>query len=138
MFACAVRTDGRADGTPLGVLAIVFRWDALAQLVVERTPLSPDERVRSRVCIADSRGRLLADSSRDFGRILNLPAWSEIQKLKRGYRMLTLDGASHCLGHACSPGYETYRSGWYSLILQDDSRCGRDEDRKLDTIRVTP
>ena len=74
VFACTVRSDGRADGTPLGVLAIVFRWDALAQTIVERTPLSPAEWERSRVCIVDSRGKLLADSAREFGcAILTLP-----------------------------------------------------------------
>ena len=32
------------------VLGIVFRWDALAQTIVERTPLSEAEWRRSRVC----------------------------------------------------------------------------------------
>lgn len=121
IFACTVRTDGRADGVPLGVLAVVFRWDALAQTIVERTPLSPVEWERSRVCIVDSKGQLLADSAREFGAVLSLPGWNEILKSNRGYRMATMDQVPYCIGHARSPGYETYQTGWHSLLLQDDS-----------------
>ena len=41
----------------------MFRWDALAQTIVTRTPLSDAEWPRSRVCIVDDAGRILADSS---------------------------------------------------------------------------
>ena len=62
VYACTVRQDGRVTGRPLGVLGIVFRWDALAQTIVERTPLSEAEWRRSRVCIVDGQGLLLADT----------------------------------------------------------------------------
>ncbi len=120
IFACTVRTGGRADGNLLGVLAIVFRWDALAQTIVERTPLSPSEWEQTRVCIVDAQGRLLADSAHGFGEILRLPGWNEIQDSSRSYRMAKIDNAPHCIGHARSPGYETYQTGWYSLLLRDD------------------
>ena len=29
-----------------------------------------------------------------------------------------LQGRAYCIAHAASPGYETYRTGWHSLILQ--------------------
>ncbi len=120
VFACTIRSGGQADGTPLGVLAVVFRWDALAQTIVERTPLSPAEWERTRVCIVDSHGRLLADSSREFGEFLKIPEWNEVSNKRRGYRMVEINNEAHCLAHAHSPGYETYRTGWFSLLMQND------------------
>ncbi len=120
IFACTVRTGGQANGRPLGVLAIVFRWDALAQIIVERTPLSVEEWQRSRVCIVDAQGHLLADSAMSFGDRLKIPGWNEILDSDRAYRMATIDNIPHCIGHARSPGYETYRTGWYSVLMQND------------------
>ena len=121
IFACTVRSDGKADGRPLGVLAVVFNWEGLAQTIVERTPLSPAEWERSRVCVVDRLGQVLADSSSHFGTRLSVPGWGEIIKAGRGYRMISINDQPHCIGYAHSPGYETYRTGWYSVLLQDDS-----------------
>lgn len=121
IFACTVRADGQANGKPIGVLAVVFRWDALAQTVVENTPLSVEEWKRSRVCIMDASGKLLADTAQSFDSVLSLPNRGEFLKLDRGYRMVAIDEVPHCVALAHSPGYETYRTGWYSLVLQSDS-----------------
>ena len=121
IFACTVRVGGEATGTPIGVLAVVFRWDALAQTVVENTPLSAEEWKRSRVSIVDPHGKLLADTAQQFGNTLNLPNRADLFKLDRGYRMIVIDDTQHCVAHAQSPGYETYGSGWYSLVVQHDS-----------------
>ncbi|WP_157605125.1 methyl-accepting chemotaxis protein [Schlesneria paludicola] len=121
IFACAVRKGGQPHGDAIGVLAIVFRWDALAQVIVESTPLSSAEWPQTRVCILDAHGRLLADTAGGFGDLLQVPAWKEIQSSPRGFRMAMLTDEPVCIGHAKSPGYETYRTGWYSLILQKDS-----------------
>ena len=121
IFACTVRSGGKADGRPLGVLAVVFNWEGLAQTIVERTPLSPAEWERSRVCIVDHLGQVLADSACQFGTRLSVPGWNEIMKAGRGYRLISINDQPHCIGHAHSPGYETYRTGWYSVLLQDDS-----------------
>ena len=121
VFACTVRRDGKADGVTIGVLAVVFRWDALAQTIVERTPLSPSEWSRSRVCILDTQGEILADSAQKFGSQMRLPDWNGIMDQDRGYDMATIGNRVHCVGHARSPGYETYRTGWLSIILQEAS-----------------
>lgn len=120
VFASTIRQNGQADGKPLGVLAVVFRWDSLAQTVVERTPLAESEWKRTRVCIVDARRKLLADTGRQFGSLLSLPRWDEISTSIRGYRTIAIGGIPYCVGHAASPGYETYRTGWYSLLLQSD------------------
>ena len=121
VFACTVRTGGKSDGHPLGVLAVVFNWEGLAQTIVERTPFSTAEWQRSRACIVDSKGTILADSARAFGSQITIPGWSEVLQSNRGYRTVTMDSMPQFLGHARSPGYETYRTNWYSLLLQDDS-----------------
>ena len=119
IYACTVRSDGCARGEPLGVLGIVFRWDALAQVIVERTPLSNSEWEHTRACIVDSHAVILADTNRDFGTQLKLPSWHEIRRSGRGYHLLEIDDLPHCVGHAKSPGFETYNTGWYSLLIQD-------------------
>ncbi|MCW0411139.1 methyl-accepting chemotaxis protein [Xanthomonas sacchari] len=119
VYACTVRDGGRVDSRVLGVLGIVFRWDALAQTIVQRTPLSESEWGRSRVCIVDAQGRVLADSA---GRMLqdriDFDGRDALFKQPRGAVLIDLDGRPHCIAHAASPGYETYRTGWHSLILQ--------------------
>ncbi len=118
IYACTVRSDGNAHGEPLGVLGIVFRWDTLAQVIVERTPLSNAEWAYTRACIVDSQGAILADTTRDFGNQLKIPCWRDITRSNRGYRILDIDDVPHCVGHAKSPGFETYQTGWYSLVVQ--------------------
>jgi hypothetical protein len=119
VYACTVRDGGRVDGRVLGVLGIVFRWDALAQTVVQRTPLSEQEWGRSRVCIVDPHGQVLADSA---GRMLqeriDFAGREALFKQPRGAVLSDFNGRPHCIAHAASPGYETYRTGWHSLILQ--------------------
>lgn len=119
VYACGVREDGRVDGRLLGVLGIVFRWDALAQTVVQRTPLSEQEWGRSRVCIVDDQGQVLADSAgRTLQDVIDFPGREALLRQPRAAQVIEYAGRAHCIAHAASPGYETYRTGWHSLILQ--------------------
>ncbi|HBK46441.1 MAG TPA: chemotaxis protein, partial [Xanthomonadaceae bacterium] len=119
VYSCSVREGGRIDGRVLGVLGIVFRWDALAQTIVQRTPLSEQEWTRSRVCIVDDGGHVLADSAGHMLRdVIDFPARAQLFKQLRGAEVVDYRGQPHCIAHAASPGYETYRTGWHSLILQ--------------------
>ena len=118
VYACTVRTGGQANGEPLGVLAVIFRWDALGQVIVERTPLSKEEWEQSRACIVDAKGIILADTAKDYGKELMLDCWSHIKRSERGHRIFEIDGVPYCIGHAKAPGFETYCTGWYSLVLQ--------------------
>ncbi|MBD9369393.1 cache domain-containing protein [Xanthomonas sp. XNM01] len=118
VYSCAVREDGRIDGRLLGVLGIVFRWDALAQTIVERTPLSEQEWQRSRVAIVDGGGNVLADSSGLPAEPIDFAERGTLFAGTRGALVTQLQGRAYCIAHAASPGYETYRTGWHSLILQ--------------------
>jgi hypothetical protein len=118
VYSCAVREGGDVRGKVLGVLGILFDWDALAVTIVRRTPLTVDEWTRTRVCIIDGSGRVLADSLEDGDPRINIDAWKPLLKQARSSAVLRMEGRETCVAHAASPGYETYRSGWHSLILQ--------------------
>ncbi|WP_299346474.1 methyl-accepting chemotaxis protein [uncultured Pseudoxanthomonas sp.] len=120
VYACTVREGGRVVGRPLGVLGIVFRWDALAQTIVERTPLSDAEWRRSRVCIVDGQGHVLADSARGDAASprLDFPGRATLFAQARAATDLVIEGRACCLAQAASPGYETYRTGWHCVIQQ--------------------
>jgi hypothetical protein len=119
VYSCTVREGGRVQGRVLGVLGIVFRWDALAQTIVENTPLSEAEWRRSRVCIVDAHGQVLADSAGQGGNgRLELPGRDALFAVPRGAAEEMLEGRPHCIAQAASPGYETYRTGWHCVILQ--------------------
>jgi len=123
VYSCTVREGGRVHGRPLGVLGIVFRWDALAQTVVERTPLSEAEWRRSRVCIVDPQGRVLADTRGQAGGSLEFDGRAALFAQPRAALRVELEGRPHCIAQAASPGYETYRTGWHCVVLQAEDEA---------------
>lgn len=89
-----------------------------ADTIVRRTPLTADEWTRTRVCIIVDSGHVLADSQDDVPARIDLNGWKPLLAQPRSSAVLWLDGKPTCVAHAASPGYETYRTGWHSLILQ--------------------
>lgn len=119
VYSCAVRAGGKARGKVLGVLGVVFNWEALAQSIVKKTLISPEEKLYTRVCIVDAQGLVLADSrDRLLAETLVLPNRAALFALKQGHVIEQFAGAPHLVAHALSPGYETYATGWHSVILQ--------------------
>lgn len=118
IYSCTVREGGEASGKVIGVLGIVFNWDSLAQTIVHNTPLPPEEKKTSRVCIIDGAGTVLADShDRQLQEPLVLQD-PDILKQKRGFVLTRHDGAEAIVAHAQAPGFETYCTGWHSLVIQ--------------------
>jgi hypothetical protein len=119
VFSCAIRENSQEDGKIIGVLGVVFNWEGLSQRIIESTPLSAEERNNCRICIVDSEGTLLADSRRKVleGRI-QFPGLDSLLNEKKGFVMTEYENENSCVGHALSPGYETYASGWHSLLIQ--------------------
>jgi len=114
-----VRAEGHSDGAIVGVLGILFNWDALAGVILQQTQLSPREWERSRVCIVDEEGRLLADSdheNRQKG--LELEYMSDYFKYDKTFKMDSYHGKETLIAYAKAPGYETYNTGWHSFIIQ--------------------
>jgi hypothetical protein len=119
IYSAGIRENGDLNGKLLGVLGIVFRWDALAQAIVENTPMSQLEKSQSRVCIVDSSGLILADTEgRQLQEHLDLAQFASIIKSAKHFSTVNVNNEPCCVAHARSPGFETYATGWHSLIIQ--------------------
>ncbi|HEY8994427.1 MAG TPA: cache domain-containing protein [Lacunisphaera sp.] len=119
VYSCKVCRDGKANGETLGVLGVVFRWDALADTIVRQTPVDEADRSRTRACIIASDGTLLADSAgHALTQKLDLPDRERLLALKKGHREIELGGSRAVIGVARSPGFETYATGWHSVVIQ--------------------
>jgi hypothetical protein len=118
-YSCAVRDPLVPQGRPLGVLGILFKWQALGQTAVEQIPLTDAERARTRACVVDGSGRILADTRRTPGLpVLEFPERAELFRGSRGVVNTMLGGRPAMICHAASPGYETYRTGWHALLIR--------------------
>jgi len=125
VYSCTVREGGTAHGKPLGVLGVVFNWDGLAQTVVDACPLSKDEWSRSRVCIVDDNGLVLADSNKQIlEEKIEFSEQKQLLSAKKDFINTKYKTKASCIAQAQSPGFETYATGWHSMIIQetDDDR----------------
>ncbi len=120
-YSCTVREQGDVNGRVLGVLAVLFRWDALAQTIVRNTPLTDREKELTRVCIVDSHRRILADTAECFLEVLPLTGVGPLLLGARNYAVIDGEADGAVIGHARAPGFETYSTGWHSLIIQRSS-----------------
>jgi hypothetical protein len=118
-YSCGVRRNGKSDGELIGVLGILFNWDALAQTIVHHTTLSPSEKEYSRVCIVDSSGNILADTKNAILKErLNISHLETLINQGKGFVITEHHGIPTIFAVANAPGYETYSTGWHSLIIQ--------------------
>ena len=115
------RAPGRAaDGPMIGVLGIIFNWEGLAQTIMKAVPLSAAEKASTRCCIIDAAGRVLGRFRRQaLGRHARRQAQlPDVFTRKKGFFVAQYQGRQCCVGYAKAPGFETYTTGWYSLIIQ--------------------
>jgi hypothetical protein len=117
-YSCSVREGGNVNGRILGVLCVLFRWDALAQNIVENTSLTEHEWENTRVCIVDPQGTILADTEKEFLKRLDLSRYTSLFAEDRNYLVFEDSKQRQIVGHARAPGFETYSTGWHSLIIQ--------------------
>lgn len=118
-YSCAVRQDGQSNGKIIGVLGVLFNWEGLAQTIVNRALLSQDE-AKTRVCIVDMAGTVLADTNNAI--LQDRIPLSTIESLiiqQKGFKACDVNGIRTLYALATSPGYETYSTGWLSVIIQD-------------------
>jgi len=119
VYSCAVRKGGKSHGEILGVLGIVFNWDSLAQTVVKNTPIDSEEWKSARVCILDRSGQILADSNdRQLMESLSFGEAQTIFSGNRGFLQTSVNNNRSFVAYAPSEGFETYRSGWFSVVMQ--------------------
>ena len=118
-YSCGVREGGLANGKLLGVLGILFNWEEFAQMIMEQSPLSSTEKSRTRCCICDDQGKILADSrGHQLSETLELEDREQIFAEQKNYVLGRYNGQTACIAHAKAPGFETYSTGWHSLVIQ--------------------
>ena len=123
VYSCKVCRGGDAQSAPMGVLGVVFNWDGLAQKIVHETPIEDAKRATTRVCVVDHEGTVLADSrDKILVEKIELPERTSFFAGKKNSKRATVNGADLLVAHAQSPGFETYRTGWHSLIMEELDR----------------
>jgi len=118
-YSCGVRKDGNANAPLVGVLGILFNWDALAGTIVKDTPIQASEWPRTRVCIVNEEGHFLADTQGgEISQKTDIPVFSSMKQKKKSFESCNYFGSDTLVACAKAPGYETYSTGWYSMIIQ--------------------
>lgn len=119
-YSCGVRRDGDAQGELLGVLGIFFKWESLAQTIMKTCPIPSGLEGKIRVMILNEEGLVLADSEEKLlEETLPVSNWKDIFSQKSGFYKKSYKGADVIIAHALAPGFETYSTGWHSLIIQN-------------------
>ncbi len=118
-YSCGVREGGQARGKLLGVLGIFFNWEEFAQTIMDQSPLSDTEKNNTLCCICNDAGLILADSrGHQLDAKLDLENQQQIFAEKKNYVLDRYEGKPACIAHAQAPGFETYSTGWHSLVIQ--------------------
>jgi 23S rRNA pseudoU1915 N3-methylase RlmH len=119
IYSCTVRENGDAGAPVLGVLAVIFNWSNLALPILRNVPLTPEEKAKTERYIVDSSGQILAsqDTCEHLGK-LQLAEFSIVTSEEKGYLLRPYQGNPCIIGHALAPGFETYSTGWYALLIQ--------------------
>ena len=120
IYSCGVREGGKSSGKILGALGIIFNWDSLAQTIVENTPIDSEEWPISRACITDANGLILADTeNKQLVESLSFEDNRTVFSAGRGFVDTTIKGKRYCVAYSGPQGFETYNSGWHSIIMQE-------------------
>lgn len=119
VYSCGVRAGGESNGEVLGTLGILFNWNDLAQTIVETVPIAESERANTRAVICDDDGHILADSwGKQLADRLSLPEQDALFAEPKNFKMIDQGNDRLCVAHARAPGFETYSTGWHSVLLQ--------------------
>ena len=119
-FSCKVHQHGDTSQPVIGVLASVFNWTGLAQTIIEQTSINQDDKTRTRICLVDNDGTVLGDSSNMILEDkISFEGMNSLFSEKKNFVVQNYNDKKHLIGHAQSPGFEGYSTGWHSLILQE-------------------
>ncbi len=119
IYSCTVRSSGNSNGKVLGVLGVVFNWASLAEPILQKLPIPEEERAHTECLIVDAHGHILASHlGCEEHATIRLPEFSRVLSEEKGFFIADYHGQRCCIAHARAPGFETYSTGWYSLIIQ--------------------
>ena len=100
------------NGTTIGVLAVLFNWADLADYICNMTAENND----CHAFIVDRQSNILSHCNR--GDIKHLPIKDIVNKIStevQGYFSFN----NKLISYANSTGYETYKTGWIAVTLED-------------------
>ena len=117
-FSCKIHENGDTSQRPIGILASVFNWESLSKKIIDETPLNDDEKDTTRVCIIDDENRILADTYGKFLEKISFPQMDELFNQKKSFNVFKQKGEKTLVCHGGSPGYESFSSGWHSVIFR--------------------
>jgi C4-dicarboxylate-specific signal transduction histidine kinase len=110
-FCASVRADGKANGKPIGVLAIHFDWEPQARAIVQGVRIGAAD--KARVLLVDSNFRVIAASDGEGLLTERIPL--SLEGRRSGFYH---DRAGALVAFHATPGYETYKGlGWFGVIL---------------------
>ena len=110
-YCASVRSGGKANGKPTGVLAIHFDWEPQARAIVEGVRVGAAD--KARVLLVDSNCRVIAAS--DGKGLLSEQVSLSMNGQRSGFYQ---DRSGALIAFHATPGYETYKGlGWYGVIL---------------------
>jgi hypothetical protein len=119
VYSCRVGRGGVASAEAVGVLGVIFNWDGLAQKIMHETPIEPEKKPLTRVCIVDDGGNVLADSEdKILKEKLELPDRDRLFAEAKTCVAKEIGRTDCLIAHARSPGFETYKTGWHSVIIE--------------------
>lgn len=120
IYSCAVRSGGNVHGRPIGVLGVIFNWEVFSHAILNGKMYESNEFANTLRLITDDSGAVMA-SSRPLADSYRFPVdrYIDLFRSPRDYAIDMMDNRRVCIGHAISPGFETYRTGWHSLLIQD-------------------
>ena len=110
-YCASVRAEGKANGQPIGVLAIHFDWEPQARAIVQGVRVGAND--KARVLLVDSNFRVIAAS--DGQGLLT----ERVQlSMKGGHSGFYHEHNGRLVAYHATPGYETYKGlGWFGVIL---------------------
>jgi hypothetical protein len=112
-YCAGVREGGKADGKPIGVLAIHFDWEPQARAIVQGVRVGAAD--RARVLLVDSNFRVIAAS--DGKGLLTERVSLSLAGKRCGFYQ---DRSGMLVAVHATPGYETYKGlGWFGVILAE-------------------
>jgi hypothetical protein len=110
-YCASVRAGGKADGNPIGVLAIHFDWESQARAIVQGVRVGAAD--RARVLLVDSNFRVIAAS--DGKGLLTERVPLVLEGRRNGFYH---DRSGALVAFHTTPGYETYKGlGWLGVIV---------------------
>jgi hypothetical protein len=110
-YCASVRADGKANGKPIGVLAIHFDWEPQARAIVQGVRVSAAD--KARVLLVDSNFRVIAAS--DGQGLLSERVPLKLEGQRSG---VCRDASGRMIAFHATPGYETYKGlGWFGVIV---------------------